>query len=175
MHAVAQRCRQGARALFAFARSPDLGQAQRYLTDCEYQAFVSMSRADQLHSLQVLRSVLDLEPEAPRGLAAAALLHDVGKSRYHLAVWQKTLPVLVKIFAPDLSQRLSHDGPLSWWRAPFTVHQRHPAWSGDILRRCSSDPSTIWLAEHHQVQAARCQDHPLYPLLVTLQQADAVN
>lgn len=175
MHAVAQRCRQGVGALLAFARSPDLGLARQYLTKCEYQAFVSMSRADQLHSLQVLRSVLDLNPEAPRGLPAAALLHDVGKSRYHLAVWQKSLSVLLKRFAPGLSQRLSQDGALSWWRAPFTVLQRHPAWSGDILRRCGSDPSVIWLAEHHQVPAARCQDHPLYPLLVTLQQADAMN
>ena len=175
MKAAAQRFRQGLRALLAFGLSPDLPLAQQHLTDCEYLAFLSMSRADQLHSLNVLRSVLELEPAAPRGLTAAALLHDVGKSRYHLAVWQKSLCVLLMRFAPDLSQRLSQGGSLNWWRAPFTVRQRHATWSGAMLRRCGSDPTTIWLAEHHQAQAARYQDHPLHPLLVALQRADASN
>ena len=134
-----------------------------------------MSRADQLHSLNVLRSVLEIEPSAPPALKAAALLHDVGKARYHLNVLQKTVSVLVKRFAPALSRRLSRDGRLSFWYAPFSVRYHHARWSGEILRKCGADPAVIWLAEQHQQDADDYRDHPHCALLVGLQRADSAN
>ena len=102
MKPISRRLAQGLRALLAFAASPDLALAQQHLTDCEFAAFRALSRSEQLHSLNVLRAVLEEQPRAPRILSAAALLHDVGKSRRRLAVWQKTLAVLIQSFAPAL-------------------------------------------------------------------------
>ena len=169
------RLAQGTRALLAAAASLDLELARRYLSVREYAAFTKMARAEQQHSLQVLNSVLQSDPTAPPTLTAAALLHDVGKSRCRLALWQKSLSVLVNAAAPKFCQQLGRDDRISLWRAPFIVWQHHPKWSGDILRECGSDEKVIWLAENHQAAAESFSGHPLYPLLMRLQRADAAN
>lgn len=168
-----QRLSQGIGALFAFARSPDLAPARRHLSSCEYEAFRSLSRSEQLHSLKVLRQVLAAEPAAPQALVAAALLHDVGKSRCRLSVWQKTLAVIIEATAPRLSRRLSQAESISRWRAPFTVRRHHAKWGGEMLRKCGADMDVIWLVERHQDGAERFQDHNCYALLRRLQSADA--
>lgn len=132
-----------------------------------------MSRSEQLHSLQVLGKVIAADPTAPRTLAAAALLHDVGKSRYRLAVWQRTLAVIVESIAPGLSRALSQEANMDFWRAPFVVRRHHAKWSAEILRGCGSDESTIWLVERHQDDAERYRGHPRYSMLARLQSADA--
>jgi len=170
-----QRVQQGIRALLAFATPLDLHLAQQYLSQAELIAFQQMSRAEQLHSLNVLRDVLAQSDTTPHALAVVALLHDVGKSRYHLAVWQKTIAVIIKAFIPRLSNYLSRDETLNFWCAPFTVRTYHPKWSAEILRDCQSDAIAIWLAEHHQEDADHYKDHPNYPLLCRLQQADDAN
>jgi HD domain len=167
-----QRIQQGIRALLAFTTPLDLDLAQQYLSPEELNAFQQMSRAEQLHSLNVLRDVLAQSDKTPHALAVVALLHDVGKSRYHLAVWQKTIAVLVKAFIPKLASYLARDETLNFWRAPFTVRKYHPQWSADLLRACQSDDIAIWLAEHHQESADRHIDHPNYHLLCRLQAAD---
>lgn len=167
-----RRLAQGLRALLAFATSPDLALAQKYLSNCEFAAFQAMSRSEQLHSLNVLRAVLDAQPNAPMALTAAALLHDVGKSRRRLAVWQKTLAVLFQSLAPALCQRLSREEAPSIWRIPFIVQQHHPKWGGEILRACGSDLELIWLVEQHQAETSEHQGHPAYKLLKRLQAAD---
>lgn len=175
MTSTTQRVQQGIRALLAFATSVEFDLAQQHLSSAELDAFQQMSRAEQLHSLNVLRDVLVHHEITPHELAVAALLHDVGKSRYHLAVWQKTIAVLIKAFIPTFATYLSRDETLNFWRAPFTVRTYHPKWSADILRGCQSDAIAIWLAEHHQDDAAIHQSHPHYDLLLRLQAADDAN
>lgn len=172
MGQVSHRLAQGLRALLAFAAAPDLALAQQHMTRCEFAAFRALSRSEQLHSLNVLRAVLGAEPAAPRALAAAALLHDVGKSRRRLAVWQKTVAVLVQSFFPTLSERLSREASPGSWRMPFIVGRHHPRWGGEILRQCGSDALLIWLVEHHQSEADEHKAHPGYALLKRLQAAD---
>lgn len=175
MTSTIQRVQQGVRALLAFATPVDDNLAQHYLSDSEFLAFERMSRAEQLHSLNVLRDVLAQADTTPNALAVAALLHDVGKSRYHLMVWQKTIAVLVQAFIPRLATYLTRDETLNFWRAPFTVREYHPRWGADILRGCQSDNIAIWLAEHHQEDALHHQNHPYYDLLCRLQAADDAN
>ena len=175
MTAAKKRVRQGIRALLARITPVDFSLAQQHLTAKELDAFQQMARAEQLHSLKVLRDILDQNEAAPDALAVAALLHDVGKSRYHLAVWQKTVSVLIKALAPQLASTFSQDETISFWRAPFALHEHHPKWSGEILRACGSDAIAIWLAEHHQENAENHQGHPHHGLLQRLQRADDAN
>ena len=166
------RLEQGIRALFAFANPPDLTLARQHLNAKELAAFTAMTRSEQLHSLQVLRAVLRQSTIAPPALTVAALLHDVGKSRYPLALWQRTLAVIVSRLLPPLAARLSRDAKLSLCCAPFTILERHPQWSGEILRACGSNAIAVWLAEHHQDKPERWRSHPHYALLLRLQTAD---
>ncbi len=170
-----KRIQQGIRALLAFTRTVDYDTARRWLTPQEMQLFRNLGRSEQLHSLNVLRDVLAQEAHTPPELAAAALLHDAGKGRYRLAVWQKTLSVLVKTLHPTLEKRLRQDGDLTFWRAPFIVRYHHPKWSGEMLRAIGSDERVIWLAQHHADAPHVWQDHPDYSLLRRLQQADDMN
>ncbi len=173
MNAVLHRLGQGASAVLAFATPLDLSLAQRYLTRRELAAFKRMSRADQLHSLKVLRATLRVEPMASPTLCAAALLHDVGKSRIHLAVWQKTLAVLMLRFAAGFCGKLSTEESTGLLRAPFVVRQHHARWSGEILRDCASAEAVIWLAEKHHDDAALQAEHEHVSLLKALQAADS--
>jgi len=173
MKAAAQRFSQGLRALLAFATAPELDLARHHLNNCEFAAFCRLSRSEQLHSLAVLRRALNADAAPPKELVAAALLHDVGKSRYPLALWQKTLAVLIGAFAPQLSRKLSEAETIRFWRAPFIVRQRHARWGGEILRDCNSSADVIWLVEHHQEERARFREHELYNQLASLQRADS--
>ncbi|MCY3575095.1 MAG: HD domain-containing protein [Chloroflexi bacterium] len=166
------RLGQGLRAWLAALKRPDLTAARPMLSDCEYAAFCRLSRADQLHSLRVLQAVLSADADAPKSLQKAALLHDIGKSRYRLAVWQKTAAVLVKSLAPGWFRRLSAGDSLAIWRAPFRVHAQHPRWSGEILRACGTGEAVLWLVEHHQCDTDRLGSQPLHEQLLALQRAD---
>ncbi|MCY3832280.1 MAG: HD domain-containing protein [Chloroflexi bacterium] len=172
MKAAAQRVSQGLSALLAFASAPEFDLARRHLSSCEFAAFRKLSRAEQLHSLAVLRQALKSEAAASKELVAAALLHDVGKARHPLALWQKTLAVLLDALAPAFCSKLSEAEEIRFWRAPFIVRRRHPRWGGEILRRCNSSAAVIWLVEHHQDELASHRDHEWYNLLARLQRAD---
>ncbi len=172
MKATVHRFAQGAGALFAFARRPDLDLARRQLSPCEYKAFRSLSRSEQLHSLNVFLKALEADRAAPASLRSAALLHDVGKSRCQLSTWQKTFAVIIEAISPRLSNRLSEDETISFWRAPFIVRRHHAKWSGEILRNCGSDADVIWLVEKHQENPERHRNSLRYELLAKLQRAD---
>lgn len=173
------RLLQGLRALFAFAQPVEIESAARYLSPEQLTLFRQMRRGEQLHSLRVLRDVLAAGDGAPDSampdLAVAALLHDVGKTRYPLALWQKTLPVLVRPLLPDLFRRLSAGDPRRWWQRPFVVYSHHPVWSAELLAATGASSAAIWLVAHHQEQAEQWQNHVLFPLLKRLQAADDTN
>jgi hypothetical protein len=174
-----QRLRQGIRALFAFTQLVDFDLAASYLTSAEMALFRHMRRTEQLHSLNVLRTVVAESAAAresvPAELAVAALLHDVGKSRYPLAVWQKTLAVLVRAFVPAAFQRLSLGDPRRIFQRPFVVYVKHPSWSAEMLAQTDALPEAIWLVAHHADDADSQPVSDLVPLLKRLQSADDAN
>ncbi|MCA9883013.1 MAG: HD domain-containing protein [Anaerolineae bacterium] len=177
MTTITYRIKQGLRALFAFTTDVDTTLARQYLNAQEYALFQTMAHAEQLHSLNVLRTVLTQHAETPLELAAAALLHDVGKARYHLAVWQKTVSVLAESFTPALFASLSAGNDLTWWRAPFMVREQHPAWGADMLKAINSDPLVVFLVGHHAHHLDNCGDVPenYIRLLARLKKADGEN
>ena len=172
MSLAKHRIGQGVRALLAIATPVNIQLAEQYLTAIEFAAFCAMSRAEQLHSLRALQEVLKQQDSTPRVLAASALLHDVGKSRYHLAVWQKTMCVIVTAVMPSLARQLGKNEGKSVLRAPFAVRQHHARWGRDILRYCQSEDEVEWLVENHQGLSESYRDHPCYSLLQRLQMAD---
>ncbi|MEO8610469.1 MAG: HD domain-containing protein [Chloroflexota bacterium] len=168
------RIRQGLRAVFAFSQEVELPLAAEYLTPELLTLFQRMRRSEQLHSLNVLRAVL-AQDSTPHDLAVAALLHDVGKSRYPLGTWQKTLAVLVRGISPRLFEHWSQGNPANLWNRPFVVYVYHPAWSAQLITDAGASENAIWLVAHHQEPADQWNHHLLADLLRRLQQADDSN
>ncbi|MBE0688821.1 MAG: HD domain-containing protein [Anaerolineae bacterium] len=171
MAATLYRLRQGVRALFAFAQPVDDALAGRFLSPALLKHFQALRRSEQLHSLRVLRALLT-EGEVSPGLTVAALLHDVGKSRYPMSLWQRTLPVLVKRFFPQSFAQMSAGDPAKRWQRGFVVYVHHPAWSADIIAEGGGDADAAWLAAHHADDPQHWREHPLYDQLCRLQAAD---
>lgn len=169
------RVQQGLHALLAFSRPVDEALAKQYLSPAQMTLFQSMQRSEQLHSLNVLRSVLAQAPETPHALAVAALLHDVGKSRYPLAVWQKTFAVLVRAANGSLAKRLSDGDARNILVRPFVVSAHHPAWSAEMLRPTNPSETALWLVEHHADDLHLWDDHADVALLKRLKAADDLN
>ncbi|MBC7810978.1 MAG: hypothetical protein H7175_07530 [Burkholderiales bacterium] len=171
--------RQGIEALTAFARPVDFDLAAAHLSPELLLLFRRMQRNDQLHSLNVLRSVLAQVATTPPDLATAALLHDAGKSRYHVMVWQRTLATLLWVAVPARFERLGrYDGSANnvpYWRQGFVIYTQHPAWSAEMAAPLGASESALWLMAHHQEDAALHSSHPLHPLLQRLQTADDAN
>ncbi len=168
------RLRQGARALLAFSHPVDLELAREHLSPALFALFERLQRSEQAHSLNVLRSVL-AQGDTPPELAAAALLHDCGKVRWRLRIWQKTLAVLVRKGAPALFQRWSRGDARNFWVRPFVVSEQHAAWSGELLAAAGAPEAVVWLGTHHADPLEGWYDHPYAELLGRLQAADNAN
>lgn len=173
--AAVQRVRQGLRALFAFSKQVDYPLAEQYLSAKQMTLFCQMSKSEQLHSLNVLRDVLAQSPHTPRDLAVAALLHDVGKMRCRLTIWEKSFGVLMRWFAPGLFRRWAERDTIRWWMRPAVVMVHHPAWSVEEAQAVETSSTALWLIAHHADAPEQWHQHPNHDLLRRLKQADDAN
>jgi hypothetical protein len=104
----------------------------------------------QRHSLDVL-AALQAAGDVQSDLAAAALLHDVGKTAApSLGLWLRGPLVLAEAFAPDLVDRWSDADPGRGWRYVLYVHRCHPAIGAMWAEQAGCSPLTCWLIAHHQ-------------------------
>lgn len=169
------RIRQGLRALMAFAQPVDYDLAAHYLTPQQLALFQQLTRDEQLHSVRVLQSLLSQPEQTPHDLAVAALLHDVGKIRYAMSVWQRSLAVVLRKLSPHSAARWAASNCLHDWRAPFVVVAQHPQWGAELVAETNAPERVVWLIAHHADDSAQWLHHAYYPLLRRLQRADDLN
>ena len=81
----------------------------------------------------VWRRLVDQDEHNP-DLLAAALLHDVGKSRFPLRLWERVLIVSLKAFFPDRATRWGV-GAAKGWRRALVVAAQHPTWGAEMARQ----------------------------------------
>lgn len=173
------RLTQGIRALTAFRHTPDVQMAARFLSVPQLTLFRSLPQMEQVHALNVLRDALTQplpdDSRAVDDLAVAALLHDCGKARYRVYVWQKTLPVLIQKAVPRLYRWLATRDPRNLLYRGFAVKAHHPAWGAQMAAEAGVSTRAQWLIAHHQDDAAHWASHPHATLLRALQTADEAN
>lgn len=167
------RVRQFISALTDYPSPRQLARAAEVLTPGQVLLFRSLPRQDQAHALRVLDDLRRRGEEDPL-LQAAALLHDVGKIRCPLTVWERALAVLVGRLAPQLLQRMGRGEPTGWRRA-FVVAAQHPNWGAEMLAEVGAAPRLVDLVHHHQDEPSGLSSGELIEGLRVLRTADNRN
>ncbi len=173
MQPAMMRLRQGIRALFAWTQPVDDALAAEVLSPPLMALFKQMRRSEQLHSLNVLRT-LRAQGHTDPALLTAALIHDVGKTRASYLIWDRVLVVLVKAIAPGAVKRWGLSAPTGW-RRPFAVSVQHPRWSAEMAAQAGADPLAVMLIADHQNHLEYPPQTQAEQLLVQLQTADDAN
>lgn len=128
----------------------DLAEARACLPGAAWPLFDAMPRADQRHSLRVLRALRAAGPVEP-ALAQAALLHDCAKGRA-VGLVQRVGVVLLRAAAPALLARWT-SGPLPprrSWRYGFWLHVNHPARGAELAAAGGCTGLAVTLIRRHQ-------------------------
>ncbi len=167
-----QRFYRGFEALLAPFRRVDDEPAASFLSPQAFALFRRMNAADRAHSLRVFAWLQAHGPQED-ALWTAGLLHDCGKAAAHLAVWQRTLKVLLRKLAPHYWRQLSSPVPPDNWRYPFYILAEHPQIGARWAREAGCSELTCWLIAHHEAEVP--SDHPHSLLLQALQHADAAS
>jgi putative nucleotidyltransferase with HDIG domain len=163
------RASQFLRALLAQPAAEDARLVADYLPPALRPLFDRMSRAEQSHSLAVLRALLRQDQTDP-DLLAAALLHDVGKTRAPLRLLDRVLVVLAQRVAPSAAQAWSNGAPRAWKR-PFVVATRHAEWGAETLAQAGASLRLVDMVRQHHVSLPPCGGEA-DRMLAALQTAD---
>jgi hypothetical protein len=154
---------------------PDLSVARGILTPAQMALFLRMQVGEQAHSLDLLRRLQEAGETDP-DLLTAALLHDVGKSRCPLRVWQRVWIVLATQLLPSRLQAWADvPSPLDgqpWWVRLSAVAVHHPAWGAELSQAVGCSPRAVSLIRRHQDRASLDPQDEEDQLLARLQAFD---
>jgi hypothetical protein len=145
---VNYRIRQFREALNASPAPEELARARQALSPPLMELFLSLQAQEQAHSLKVFRLLRELDQLHP-DLLAAALLHDVGKSRYRLHLWERVLIVLSNALFPHKVKSWGQSEPRGW-RRPFVIAEQHPNWGSEMAIQAGASSLTASLIRRHQ-------------------------
>lgn len=164
-HRVAQFLRA------AFARPADAEQAlvEQHLPPLLRPAFARLSRAEQAHAVATLRTLLR-QGHADPDLLAAALVHDLGKSRAPLRLLERVLIVLAQSFLPRQAAGWGQ-GEARGWRRPFVVAARHAAWGEALVLEAGGSARLAEIVRRHH-EPLPAASTPVDLLLQALKAAD---
>jgi putative nucleotidyltransferase with HDIG domain len=167
---VFYRAHQLWQALTVTPATEDLERASQALSPQLMALFLNQQASEQVHSLKVFIDLCDQGEQSPE-LLAAALLHDVGKSRYPLQLWERVTVVIGQAFAFRQAASWSQAEPRSW-RRPFVVARQHGVWGAEMAAASGASPLTVELIRRHHDPVAASSVHPTDQLLQQLQTLD---
>ena len=152
----------------------DLTPAKRILTEEQMALFSRLQPSEQAHGLHVLQTLRNTGESHP-DLLTAALLHDIGKIKYPLQVWERVIIVLCKRLAPRKLVAWGNSTP-GGWKRPFVVAVQHPKWGAILAAQAGTNELATRLIKNHQKDLSRCEleAHEKH-LLGLLQEADNQN
>jgi hypothetical protein len=163
--------------LQSLRKSPDLEDIEEIrlrLLPAELDLFLQLPVPDQNHSLRVYKTLLENREEDP-DLLKAALLHDLGKTKYPLRRWERVFAVLLLGLFPGLRVSWREEAPTGI-KKPVVVLAQHPDWGADLAQIAGSSSRTVWLVKNHEnAHPGEEVDQEDLILLQKLQNADSMN
>lgn len=139
-----------------------------------WRLFCRLPRPEQAHALRVYRALVAQGQTQP-DLLAAALLHDVGKTKSSGSTLGKVAVVLARAVAPQAAKRWG-SGTSRGWRKPFAVAVRHPSWGARMILEAGGSKRMADLVErHHEPRLATSSTPRERALLKALKSADGQN
>jgi hypothetical protein len=155
------RTRQFWQAISTRPSREDLELVSSILTSSQMALFQQMVASEQAHSQRVLQELI-IQGETNTDLQIAALLHDVGKIRAPLRVWERVLIVLVKTICPGCVDKWGQlpigESPAKMgWRRAFVVSVQHPRWGAELADQCGTSLLAVELIARHQEQLTSSQ------------------
>ena len=148
-------------------------EIRNVLSPAESELFGRFQPTDQWHAYRVYRSLQDAGHHQP-DLLAAALLHDVGKTKVHLSVWDRTITVIADRLMPQKASGCGQ-GDLQSWKRPFVVRSCHAQWGAEMAQSARSSALTINLIRRHQDPLPQLPQSAEDERLRLLQWADDLN
>jgi hypothetical protein len=150
---IVYRARQFWFALTALPSEVELQEISRVLSPAQITLFLRLDPGEQVHSIKIYRQLCE-QSQANRDLQnrdlwVAALLHDVGKSRYPLRLWERVEIVIVKRLAPGKIKKWGKSAP-SGWKRPFVVAEQHAAWGAQMAAQAGASSLAVSLICRHQ-------------------------
>lgn len=173
------RLRQFWNGWFAALTPAEVSAALVYLPAAAQGRFRTLPTDAQRHSLNVLQT-LQAHGPVDEHLAAAALLHDIGKlaadeAGVRINLWVRGPLVVLEKVAPQLLIRLASADVAYGWRYLLYVHLMHPTIGAQWAKAWGCTPLTCWLIEHHQDHLATAPATEAEQYLLLLQWADNRN
>ena len=179
---LSYRSRQLMQAIRPHASQEDIELVASILSPSQISLFQQMQASERAHSLRVLHELLSQE-ESHIDLHTAALLHDVGKIRAPLRLWERILIVILKAICPDCVLRWG--SVASWtstgglgWRRPFIVAEQHPRWGAEMAAECGASSLAVAIIARHQESFTPSHDSEISledNLILKLQSVDNNN
>ncbi len=151
---VRYRVQQFVRGFRAKVDADEQAAALALLPETAWPLFTAMPLDARRHSLNVLATLKTAGYEDP-DLAAAALLHDMGKiaaqeAGLSINLWMRGPLVMTEAVAPDFLRAQARSEPNAGWRYAIHVHLEHPAIGAERARAAGCSELTCWLIAHHQ-------------------------
>jgi len=132
----------------------ELKEVTKRLSADALRLFMSMSPADQRHSLRVCQG-LQARHWTDEDMLTAALLHDAGKAAGRVPFWTRPVIVLVKLCAPHLLTRLTcypvEGQNLARWRRSLSYAWWHAEVGADMAGKAGlSERAVYYIRMHHR-------------------------
>ena len=157
---IGYRVQQLIHALTAAPAQQECQEVEAFLKPELMNLFSAMQPGEQAHSLRIYHSLRENGVQDP-DLLTAALLHDVGKNRLPLRLWERAYIVLANSLAPGLVEtwgRSAIQEGLPFWKQPFVIAVQHPEWGAQMTEQAGASILAVDLIRNHQVQEP--EKHP---------------
>ncbi|NMA68606.1 MAG: HD domain-containing protein [Desulfitobacterium sp.] len=158
------RVRQVWKALYPKITPEEISWAAQILPCNAFTLFQTQSLTEQRHGLDV---ALDLATKGieDQNLLIAALIHDCGKIKYPLALWERILIVFLQKASPFWRETLLKRIP--FLQNTWEIAEMHPQWGAELASQYEINPLVVDLIRQHH--------SPISPEGIILYEADNRN